>query len=69
MFACGNMIRYNLTLVDLTSNLFILCSNVKLNFFIFLRGWSLALISTLINVRINNVKQLEDSMMIKAAER
>ena len=29
LFAYGNMIRYDLTLVDLTSNYFVLCTNMK----------------------------------------
>ena len=29
LFAYGNMIRYDPTLVDLTSNFFVLCTNVK----------------------------------------
>ena len=29
MFSNGNVIRYDPTLLDLTSNLFVLCSNVK----------------------------------------
>ena len=29
LFACGNMIRYDPTLVDLTSNFFVLCTYVK----------------------------------------
>ena len=29
LFACGNMIRYDPTLVDLTSNFFVLFTNVK----------------------------------------
>ena len=34
LFAYGNMIRYDPTLVDLTSNFFVLCTNVKLRKFI-----------------------------------
>ena len=29
LFACGNMIRYDPTLVELTSNFFVLFTNVK----------------------------------------
>ena len=29
LFAYGNMIRYDLTLVDLTSNFIVLCTNVN----------------------------------------
>ena len=31
LFANGNMIRYDPTLVDLTSYFFVLCTNVKVN--------------------------------------
>ena len=33
MFAHGNMIRYDPTLVQLTSNFFVLCTNVKVYLF------------------------------------
>ena len=32
-FAYGNMIRYDTTLVDLTSDFFVLCTNVKVYFY------------------------------------
>ena len=59
------MLRYDITLVDLTSILFLLCTNVKLIYIIFHRGWSLASIFTLIKGINNNVNQVEDSAIIK----
>ena len=41
LFAYGNMIRYDATQVDLTSNSFVLCTNVKV-YIIIHSGWSLA---------------------------
>ena len=42
LFALGNMIRYDPTLVDFTSNFFILCTNVKVYLYNIHSGWSLA---------------------------
>ena len=42
MFAYGNMIRYDPTLVELTSNFLVLCTNVKFILWISHSGWSLA---------------------------
>ena len=39
LFAKGNTIRYDPTLVELTSNFFVLCTNLKI---IIPSGWSLA---------------------------
>ena len=33
LFAYGNMIRYDPTLVDLTSNVFVLCTNMKVHLY------------------------------------
>ena len=33
LFSYGNMIRYDPTLVDLTSNFFVLCTNMKVNLY------------------------------------
>ena len=33
VFAYGNMIRYDTTLVDLTSDFFVLCTNMKVYFY------------------------------------
>ena len=41
LFAYGNMIRYDPTLVDLTSNVFVLCTNVNFIYIIIHSGWSL----------------------------
>ena len=41
MFAYGNIIRHDPTLVDLTSNIFVLCTKVKV-YKIITSGWSLA---------------------------
>ena len=41
LFDYGNMIRYDPTLVDLTSNFFVLCTNLKKNIYIIIHnGWS-----------------------------
>ena len=37
----GNMIRYDRTLVDVTSNFFVLCTNMNI-YIIIHSGWSLA---------------------------
>ena len=42
LFAYGNMIRYDPILVDMTSNFFALCTNMKVNLYqITHSGWSL----------------------------
>ena len=41
LFAYGNKIRYDHTLVDLTSIFFVLCTNVKV-YVVIHSGWSLA---------------------------
>ena len=42
LFAYGNMIKYDPTLVDPTRNFFVLCTNMKSYLYSFHRGWSLA---------------------------
>ena len=41
-FTHRNMLRYAPALVDLTSNFFVLCTNMKFIYIIILSGWSLA---------------------------
>ena len=38
LFAYGNMFKYDPTLVDLTSNFFVLCTNMKVYFIIIVGG-------------------------------
>ena len=40
MFAYGNMIRYDPTLVELPNNFFFLCTNVIVFYIIIHSGWS-----------------------------
>ena len=42
LFAYRNMMRYDPTQVDLTSNFFVLCTNLKVYLYNYISGWSLA---------------------------